>query len=275
MPVEHVVILVLGGLAAGFVAGIIGVGGGIIFAPVLYFYFEAVGVDPIIIAPLVIGTSLLCTTIAAAFSAWFQDKKDVVEWPISIRVGLGASLAIVLMTRFVTTREWFDGDVFKVVFSVILLGVVFRMLFNRAGSNDESENRRRTSGLFYFLVGSAAGTVSSIAGVGGGVVLVPSFHQGLGLSMIRSIATSSGTIIFISMTGVVSYMLLGGGISGVSPVSMGYVDIGTALLLAVPSILTVRMGVQVAHRVNREVLRKGFAVIALIVVVRLLLSVLG
>lgn len=271
MPLEHALILIAGGLAAGFLAGIIGVGGGIIFAPVLYFYFDAVGVDSSYIAPLVIGTSLLCTTMAAGLGAWFQHRRNAVDWRIATRVGAGAALAIVLVTRFVTTQPWFNGDVFKVIFSMVLTAVAIRMLLSSsAPSTDPSDSKR--GGVFYMLAGSAAGIVSSIAGVGGGVVLVPSY-QWMGLSMVRSIATSSGTIIFISLTGVASYMLLGNSVASASGFSIGYVDLGSALLIAVPAMFSVRLGVTLAHRVNRQSLRKGFAVIALVVVVRLLAGV--
>lgn len=272
MPLEHGLILISGGLAAGFLAGIIGVGGGIIFAPVLYFYFDAVGVDDAIIAPLVIGTSLLCTTLAAGLGSWFQHRRGAVNWKVASRVGLGAALAIVLVTRFITTQPWFDGDAFKVIFSVILAMVAVRMLAPGDQTSDIDMAEPRDSTLFHFATGSIAGVVSAMAGVGGGVVLVPSY-QWMGLSMVRSIATSSGTIIFISLTGVVSYMLLGKGIPSASGFSVGFVDIGSALLIAIPAMFSVRLGVITAHRVNRQSLRKGFALIALIVVVRLLWSV--
>ena len=131
MAVEHIVLLVSGGFAAGFVAGIVGVGGGIIFAPVLYFYFESLGVSDATIAPLVIGSSLFCTLVASLASSYFHQHRGAVDWTIAFKVGAGSSVAVFLMTRFVTTQPWFNGDVFKVAFSIVLLAVVGRMVFGK------------------------------------------------------------------------------------------------------------------------------------------------
>jgi uncharacterized membrane protein YfcA len=270
---EHIAILIAGGLVAGFVAGVIGVGGGIIFAPVLYIYFDSVGIESHLIAPLVIGSSLFCTFVASVASSFFHERKKAVDWRVAIKVGIGSALAVFIMTRFVTTQPWFDPDIFKMSFSLVLLAVVGRMLSSSKEDPVDSDDDRSRGLGFLFGVGSLTGIVSAAAGVGGGVVLIPAYNQGLNISMIRSIGTSSATIIFVSLAGVLSYMLFGAPAS-VSNFSWGAVDFGTSLLLVLPSIITVRIGVYVAHRVDRSALRLGFACLALIVAFKLISSVI-
>src|SRR5690554_2133995 len=97
-------LLVAAGLAAGFIAGLIGVGGGIIFAPVLFFYYQAIGVDPAVVTQLTIGSSLLCTLIAALMSTWVQHRKGAIVPRVALQVGVFSAVAVILMTRFVTTQ---------------------------------------------------------------------------------------------------------------------------------------------------------------------------
>lgn len=271
----HLLILIGAGLAAGFVAGLIGVGGGIIFAPVLFFHYRAIGVDSIAIAPLTIGSSLFCTLIAAVISAWAQYGKHAVVTRVALYVGLFSALAVFLMTRYVTTRSWYDGTVFQVVFSTVLLILVSRMIFRpRVDVSDRIEHSRTFAWPVLAATGSAAGAVASAAGVGGGVVLVPAYSNLLGLPIHVSTGTSSATIVIISLVGVLTYAWLGRG-AAVPDLSVGYVDALRGLTLAVPAMLTARLGVWTAHRINRRALRLSFAALAGIVAVRLLWDALG
>lgn len=268
------VLLLLGaGLAGGFVAGLIGVGGGIIFAPVLFFFFEGIGISAEVIAPLTIGSSLFCTLLASLASGWFQLRKRAVLRQVALRVGLFSAVAVFLMSRFVTTQPWYDGTAFQVVFSCILLVVVARMVLTRPRQEvppARAVGVRRSFGWPLLAgTGTVAGAVASAAGVGGGVVLVPAYHHGLRLPMHTSVGTSSATIVLISAVGVVNYMVMGWGVAGPAT-AVGYVDAGHGLLLALPALVTARLGVWTAHRINTRALRLSFALIAAVVAVRLL-----
>jgi uncharacterized membrane protein YfcA len=117
--------------------------------------------------------------------------------------------------------------------------------------------------------GAAAGAVASAAGVGGGIVLVPVYNQLLRLELKEAAATSMATIVLISLSGVVVYALSGLG-AGTPGTAVGYVDFGRAVWLAGPAILTARLGVKVAARVNVQAIRWGFAALATIVALRLI-----
>lgn len=264
-------ILVGAGLAAGFIAGLIGVGGGIIFAPVLFFYYQGIGVSDAVIAPLTIGSSLLCTLVAAVVSAWAQYGRQSVDLKVALRVGAFSALAIFLMTRFITTQPWYDGTVFQVVFSLVLLLVVGRMMVRSEPVTGTSAAQRQIAHSWPRLAatGSAAGAVAAAAGVGGGIVLVPAYHHALGLPMLTSTATSSATIVLISLVGIANYAWMGWN-EPVPESAIGYVDALRALLLAAPAVVTANLGVRAAHRINRRTLQLSFAAIAAVVAVRLL-----
>lgn len=276
MELTHVLILVGAGLAGGAVAGMIGVGGGIIFAPVLFFFYRGAGVPPEVIAPLTIGTSLLCTLLASLSSAYSQFRRASVDGRVAVQVGCFSAVAVFLMTRYVTTQPWYDGQAFQVVFALVLLSVAVRMVAGARGgspsdgspSDDPPKGRPAGAGALAGM-GAAAGGIASAAGVGGGIVLVPSYHHLLHLPMHRAVGTSSATIVLISLVGVVTYLLSNGG-ALVPGTAVGYVDVVPALLLAVPAVVTARAGVWLAHRTNRRTLRLCFALIAAFVSLRML-----
>jgi len=283
-----VLILLIAGLAGGFVGGLVGVGGGLIFAPVLFFYFEAIGVSPEILAPLTIGTSLFCTLIVALSSTRIQFQKRSVSIGLAAKVGFASAVAVVLMTVFVTTRPWYDAFVFQMVFGILLLIVAIQMsLRNLSDASPETESgpldvnasgdrfeSEATTSAGAITVGSAAGIVASAAGVGGGIILVPVYHRLLRMPIHAAVGTSSATIVLISFAGVLSYAFSDWSLH-VSALSLGYVDVARALILSVPASITARVGARTAHRFNSVKLRRSFAVVAILVSLRLLMRSFG
>jgi uncharacterized membrane protein YfcA len=268
----HALILAAAGVSGGFVAGLVGVGGGIIFAPVLFFFFQSTGVPDLVVAPLTIGTSLFCTTVASSVSAWQHSRKSAVMWPVAVRVGLLSFVVLFLVVRFVTTEPWFDKRAFEVVFATVLLVVSTRMGLLRAdrtaGDSAAEGGNRSASPILLASIGSAAGAIAASAGVGGGVILVPSYHQFLRMKMTKAVGTSSGTIILISGLGVLTYGLSPADVSAF--LTIGHVDLLHGLILAVPAMLTSSLGAMAAHRIDRVVLRRAFAFFAAIVALKML-----
>lgn len=275
MDPVNILILVAAGLAGGFIAGLLGVGGGVIFSPVLLFFYQATGVPDELVVPMTAGSSLFCTFVAAASGTISQVRLGMVRGRVVWIAGGFAALAVTAMTVFVTTQPWYDQTVFGVVLAVVLLLAVARMLRARTG---EALNARgvadRVPVPLLALTGAGAGAVASAAGVGGGIVMVPVYNQFLRLRLKEASATSMATIVLISLSGVVMYALRGLG-AGTPPTALGYVDVGQAVWLAVPAVLTARLGVWAAARVNTRVIRWAFAGIATFVALRLLWRAFG
>lgn len=278
MDPTQIVLLISMGLAAGFIAGLIGLGGGVIFAPVLLFYFQhAAGVDAVTVSKLTAGSSLFCTFIAALASAWYQYGEGSMLPKVAWRVGLCSAGAVLLTTRFVTSQAWYDATAFQMVFGVLLIVVVVRMLSGKRRvqpSQTRNGKKRRRRWPLLAGTGAGAGAIASAAGVGGGVVLVPAYNRILRLPMERAVGTSSATIVIISLAGVLSYAFSGWGVAGLPPTAVGYVDFGHAALLAGPAVFSARAGVWAAHRIRTQVLRWSFAGVALLVAARMLYGAL-
>jgi hypothetical protein len=269
----QVLILVGAGAAAGFVAGLIGIGGGIIFTPVLLFCLQQIGTDPVLLPKLTIGSSLVCTFLAALSSARHQYREDAVALRTAGWVGLSSALAVALMTGLVTTQPWYDATLFQIVFASLLLLVALRMIgASRAAVSGSAApstlQPAPQASPTLFGIGSAAGAVATAAGVGGGIVLVPAYQHLLRMPMHRTVGTSSATIALISAAGIISYAALGWA-ADVPATALGYVD-ARALLLALPALFTARLGVAAAHRLSTQWLRWLFAALAAFVALRML-----
>ncbi|SHK62572.1 sulfite exporter TauE/SafE family protein [Rhodothermus profundi] len=272
MQAAHLLLLLGIGLLGGFLAGLVGVGGGIVFAPVLFFYFQAIGVPAAVVTPLTLGTSLFCTLLASLSSAWFQYRRQAVVPAVAVGAGLFSTLAIMLTTRYITTQPWYNGTAFRLVFGMVLFLVALRMLRSPRQTAAETE-RFQLRWPALAGAGTVAGTVAAAAGVGGGIILVPLYHRLLGLTMHRAVGTSSATIVLISLGGILSYALSMPAVSPGVP-ALGHVDVLHGLLLAVPATFSARLGVQTAHRLRTTGLRRAFALLALFIAGRLLLQAL-
>lgn len=264
------------GLAGGFIAGMVGVGGGVIFSPVLLLTLQSTGVTDPVLTPLTLGSSLLCTLAASASGAVSQWRRGAVALRTAVAAGGAAALAVTLMTVFVTTQPDYDRQVFRVVLGCVLLIVVARMLLTEAQRSDGEkppdppdfgEGRRSLPALGG--VGALAGTLASAAGIGGGVVLVPAFSRLVRLPMLTAAGTSTLSIVWISLVGVIVYTVRGLG-ADVPPGALGYVCWPYALALAVPALFTARLGVRTAHRIDVRWVRRTFALLAFVIACRLL-----
>lgn len=274
----NALILLVAGACGGFIAGLAGVGGGIVFAPVLFYFFQATGTAPAVLAPMTVGTSLLCTLAASSVSAWQHSRRTAVNWAIALRVGTLSAVALYVVVAFVTTKPWYDRFAFQLVFGGLLLVVAVRMFVDRRPDARRTAPAPLRAGQPSLLtlggIGSAAGTIAGLAGVGGGIIMVPAYHQILRLPMRTSVGTSSGAIVVISLIGVAGYV-----VSGWSKVptlgTFGFVDVSHGLLLALAAVPAARIGAGTAHRIPRSVLRIAFAAIAGLVACRMLFTALA
>ena len=267
-------LLLVAGAVGGFVAGLVGVGGGVIFGPVLFFSFQAAGVEDPILTPLTLGSSLLCTFAASASGAVAQARAGAIDRRTAIVAGGIAAVAVVLVGRFVTTQPWYDKDAFQLILGVLLVVVVVRMVLKKDRPDTLSTDGARRGLGRLAATGLGAGTIASLAGVGGGVVMVPAFSGLVRLPLKVAAGSSTAAITIITAVGVVTYAVLGLD-APVPDGALGYVDWRGAAALAVPAVVTARLGVSTAHRVDVRAVRLSFAAFAAIVAARLLWNALA
>lgn len=257
------------GLAAGFLAGLLGIGTGFLTIPVMAWAFARL--DPAsasLALHMAIGTSMatiLPTSIASARTHWKAgglDWRALRVWAPFVVVGAlgGGALA-----------EQFGDRPLAITFG----GLIGLFALNMGLPDGLPVLRRPPAGPVATRVTAwVTGLVSALLGIGGAVMSVPALRAG-GMAMHRAVGTGAAIGFLIALPGTIGHVLAGWDEPGRPPLSIGYVSWGAALLLVPFTVAMAPFGARVAHRTNAERLRRIFAVFLGFVSVRMLWSALG
>ncbi|HLU26470.1 MAG TPA: sulfite exporter TauE/SafE family protein [Longimicrobiales bacterium] len=260
------------GLAAGFLAGLIGIGGGVLMVPFLYFFYgsgvwSGVEVAPSL-APIVAHATSLCIIVpTAALGAWSHHRAGLVVWRVAIPIAVGAMVAAVFGARLAPALP---GEALKLGFGVVLVAAGLQLIFGRRVESGTAE--RRVGLAVTVPVGMAVGLLSALMGVGGGLVGVPLLVYVVRLDLHRVAATSLAVVAFAAAAGAGTYMVSGAGVLGRPEGSVGYVHLWAALPLAIGALAAVRVGTAVNWRMPTQRLRSIFAIFFMLMGVNLIVD---
>ena len=251
------------GVVAGLLAGLLGVGGGLVIVPVLLWLFGARGVDPEVMVHLAVGTSLTAIIGTSLASIRAHQSRGAVRWPLvrvlapGILLGAwaGAMLADLL------PAFWLQ----RVVGCFAIL-VGLQMIFN-----PRVQPRRELPGrLGMTLGGVAIGTVSAVVGIGGGSLTVPFLHWN-GVPLRNAVATSSACGLPIALAGAAGFLVSGWGRFGLPSGSTGFIYWPALPGIVIAALLFAPLGAWLAHTLPLRTLEKVFALLLLTVGAKLLL----
>ena len=258
--------LVLGSVS-GFLAGMFGVGGGVVLVPVLLFLFDAQHFPAEHLLHLALGTSMANILFTSISSMRKHHQHGAVIWRvvgsitpgILIGTGFGALLAASIPTRglaiFFTLFVYFAA-------TQILLDIrphASRQLPGAAGIT---------------LTGILIGCVSSLVSIGGGIFVVP-FLFWCNISIRNAIGTSAAVGFPIAVGGTIGYIFAGMNITSLPAHSLGFVYLPALFWLALASIITAPLGAKAAHHMNIALLRKLFALLLLVLATKMLMKVIA
>lgn len=266
----EILILFFLGTVAGIVAGLFGLGGGILFTPILFIVFRDAGIpDPVV---LTIASSLFCTFIAALASSVRQYQQQNIYWFEGIRVGILGAMGVYI-GKLVITSPYYSQQEFVLFFSVLLLYVAF--MFYRRGSRNEGEIIADDKPLKWnqsMMTGGLGGFVAALAGIGGGGVMVPMLNLLYKKEFAKSVSISSLAIILISLSGWLQLGWAGNNVETLTTYYWGYVDFGAALPLAVGGLGGGFIGAFLNLKINRRYLQFAFSVLAIVMAVKLIVE---
>ncbi|QDY70986.1 sulfite exporter TauE/SafE family protein [Qingshengfaniella alkalisoli] len=256
------------GIGGGILAGLLGVGGGIVIVPALYFALSLTGMEPGLTMQVAVGTSLATIIFTAMSSAYGHYKKGSVDtdllklWGPSILVGvlLGGTLGGLV-----------DGRILIGVFAVVAALVAIDMVFRKVRTGPEPRSFSKPVWAFF---GTLAGAISAMMGIGGGTVCVPLLNF-LGYDIRKAVGTSAAIGFIIGVPGAITYILTGWGQDGLLPFSLGYVNL-LAVLVIIPLTTTfARVGVKIAHSIPQRALRLAFGLFLGLTSLRMFMDLLG
>ncbi|MEP1143728.1 MAG: sulfite exporter TauE/SafE family protein [Henriciella sp.] len=247
-------VLMAAGLAAGFVAGLFGIGGGFVVVPALLLVFTVFEVDSEVLTHVAIGTSLATIIVTSSRSVHAHNKKGAVDfqiikdWAPWLLAGVAGGLYL---------AQFMDGRSLKWIFSigVFLMGLHFiSPVLRDVKLADEMPRGAIRGGLASFL-----GGFSALLGIGGGTIAVLTMTM-CGRPIHQAVATAAGFGVIIAVPGAIGFALLGLGEPNLPFGSIGYVNMIAVVSITAMSFITAPLGAKAAHALNAPSLKRVFGI---------------
>ena len=258
------------GVVAGILAGLFGIGGGIIFVPVLLLGFELLDMNRDVLAHLAIGTSLACVVFTGLSSTVAHHKKGAVMWPWVIRMGpflIGGGLI------GGWTADQLPGHILIVILGTFLLMMSFQLFIKNPGHSEGGTIRMPSIPVFGFA-GTLTGWISSMMGIAGGALTIP-FMTSHGARVRDAIGTASAFGIPTAFAGAVAFVVAGLDHPGRPDWAFGYVYLPALIGIIATSTVSARLGARLAHALDQKLLQRLFATFLAVLSARLIWTSVG
>ena len=281
-------ILLLCGSMGGFLAGLLGVGGGMLFIPVIHEYLSSYSLSTDEIVKYTLGNSIALVFISGVSGTFRQIKMGTWDWKQSLQIGIPGALSSLAMSYAITHGDWYNKQRFQTVFLGFLLLSIGNMIFGKSKaskSNDTAANPQENQTQNHTtannetpnrwlptFVGILAGTVVSLSGLGGGIVMVPLFRMLLKKPMHQATSLSLSIVPILSISSLLQYTL-SQPIHPINPLQTGYL----LWIILIPMMAGVMFfssfGQKTAPRVPVLWLRVIFAVLSSIILIKTLIEI--
>ncbi|GJM11277.1 MAG: UPF0721 transmembrane protein [Lysobacteraceae bacterium] len=236
------------GVVAGLLAGMLGIGGGLVIVPALLFVLDQMGSS----VPMqqAVATSLASIIATGAVSAWSHHNRGAVDWHnvrlLAPGICLGASVGAVV-------AGWISSEWLKLVFALFATWVGALMLKPDKGP----PTIRHISRVQSLWLAPLIGALSALVGIGGGSMTVP-FLSAHGVNMQRAVATASAIGVFLALAGAVVFAVTTPSDGASAANSLGLVHLPSLLAITATSMLSAPLGVRLAHRAPSATLKRVF-----------------
>lgn len=241
------------GIGAGFLAGLLGMSGGIVTVPCLLLVFTLMKFPSIDIMQLAMGTSLAAMVFNAISSTYYHHKEKSVDWALVKAMSLG----LILGCAFGAFISYLlPTAALKIIFG--LFSVILGLYFYRQRALPDVERQISAGSPLLNAAAFGISTLSNTLGIGGGTMMVPLFVA-LKMSMGSAVGTSAATGFIISLGGAASYLAFGLG-ETIYPHTLGFIYIPAFIVLSITTFLSAPFGARMTHRIASDRLKKYFAI---------------
>ncbi|MEE4347758.1 MAG: sulfite exporter TauE/SafE family protein [Paracoccaceae bacterium] len=265
---QMLVLLMAIGAFAGVLAGLLGVGGGIILVPAFFYAFQTLGYDSPQLMQICLATSLATIIVTSTRSVLSHNKKGAVDWEIlrgwapGIVVGAVLGVMVASSLRSITLQA---------VFGVLALVIGIYMATSQAHWRLGDEMPK---GLRRFTLSPALGFLSVLMGIGGGSFGVPVMTL-YGVPIHRAVATAAGFGVIIAVPSVIGFLLFQVDPATRPPFTIGAVNFVAFFITIAMTLMTAPLGVKLAHAMDPKPLKRVFAVFLTLVALNMLRKALG
>lgn len=250
------------GAAAGIIAGLFGLGGGIIIVPVLIFAFGLLDMPSTILVHMAVGTSLATIIVTSSSSVLAHHKIKAINWTVVKHMSIGIIIGTWLGA---VAADYVSGEQFKKLIGVFSLLVALQMALNLKPK--AARSLPNTTGQT--LAGTIIGSVSSLFGIGGGSLSVPYFAY-CSMPIANAIATSSALGLPIAISGTLGHIYAGWDTQALPSYSLGYVYLPAWLGIILTSAIFAKLGAKLAHKLPPLLMKRLFALLLSLVAIKFL-----
>jgi uncharacterized membrane protein YfcA len=261
-----IIALVGTGVFAGLLAGLLGVGGGIVIVPVLYFLFQQFGVSAQSAMPIATATSLATIVATSISSIKAHLKRDNVDMALLKRWGVFILFGVLMGSWLVTVV---NGQFLILFFGLIACYAAYNMLFKTQSVISES----LPSMLIQRMIAACIGMFSAMAGIGGGTLSVPLLSL-FGYDAKKAVGTAAAIGLVIALPGALTLLAVGQTPLDAPVGTFGLVNLFAFACIVPLTVLFAPVGASLTTKINSQTLKKVFAVVLLITGVRMLLQII-
>ena len=247
---------------SGFVAGLFGIGGGLITVPVLFYIFSSAGLDQTFIMHLAVGTSFAIIIPTSITSTMTHMKFKGVDFSIVKTFGTFVITGVILGTIFAASLKTASLILF---FSIITMFIAFYFLIEEEKTNPVP---RKINLIYRIIYGFLSGFLSAPMGIGGGIINTPILKM-FGYPINVAIGSSAAVGFLISLIGAIGFATSGSYLNINAPLSLGFVNIPAFLIFVPITTLMARIGAKTVHKVNKKLIGKLFGIFLLFISCRL------
>lgn len=269
MSVEVILILFAVGILAGILAGMFGVGGGIIIVPSLISVYSYMHITSPYTVHIAIATSLFTIIFTSISSTIKHSAHGNVVTAAALIIGLTSTVSVYLFSKIAVNMP---GNLLKTIFSIIIAIAALKLLFekNKADEDKDLNSVKSFNKINCLIIGIFTGIIAAFSGLGGGVFAVPLMHYLLKFDIKKAIGTSTLAVLITSLSGVISYVLNKPEDLVFNHYTLGLVDVFSALPIVAASIPFAQLGVWINKRTKHVILKRSFAVFVIAVSLKML-----
>ena len=263
-----VIVMAIAAIPVGFVAGLFGVGGGLITVPVLFYIFDSAGLDRLFIMHLAVGTSFAIIIPTSFISTMTHMKFKAVDFDIVKSFGVFVMFGIIIGTIFAANLKTAYLILF---FSIITMFFAFYFLISK---EKMKPMQNKMNMMHKIILGSLSGFFAAPMGIGGGSINVPILKM-FGYSINQAIGSSAAIGFLVSLIGALGFAISGTYLDTEAPLSFGFVNIPAFLIFIPITMIMAKIGAKAVHQINKQIINRLFGVFLFIVSCRLFLEYLS
>lgn len=266
--IQMLVLLLITGAVAGVLAGLLGVGGGIVLVPAFFYVFGALGFEGPQLMQMCLATSLATIIVTSVRSVLSHNKKGAVDWDIlrswAPGIVIGAAMGVMVAASL-------RSGALQMIFGILALIVGLYMAFGR---NSWRVSNDMPTGATRMFASPVLGFMSVLMGIGGGSFGVP-FMSLHGVAIHRAVATAAGFGVLIAVPAVIGFLFVQIDPSARPPFTIGAVNLVSFVVVIAMTLLTAPLGVRLAHAMDAGPLKKAFGVFLTLVALNMLRKAFG